>query len=279
MKRLALAFFLLITSPALAADYPARVVGITDGDTLTVLKADKTQVKIRLSGVDAPVTGQDYGSRAKQAASELAFGKDVTIHTTDTDRYGRTIAEVTLPDGKSLGHELTAQGMSWWYVKYAPADRELERLEKDARAARRGLWAQPNPVAPWDWRHGKGVPVTAEVIGNRNRPRLSCPALHQRRPDEGGEQGGIQDGGRGGREGVSEVEGLPVGEIRVRQPVGKSWARGEREWLSARKLTRPFTLRSLVGIRKQSRRRGRILFKHPKNGRNSIGIQTIDRLE
>lgn len=141
MKRL-IPFLTLIFFPscAPAADgYTARVVGITDGDTLTVLKADKSQVKIRLAGIDAPESGQDFGSRAKQAASELAFGKEVTIRPTDTDRYGRTVAEVILPGGKSLNHELVGQGMAWWYRQYAPADKELERLESEAKAAKRGL--------------------------------------------------------------------------------------------------------------------------------------------
>src|SRR4051794_36557451 len=99
---------LLIVSPVRAqtADYSARVVGITDGDTLTVLKANKVQVKIRLHGIDAPETGQDFGTRAKQSASDLAFGKDVTIRARDKDRYGRTVAEVILSDGKNLNHEL-----------------------------------------------------------------------------------------------------------------------------------------------------------------------------
>jgi micrococcal nuclease len=169
MKHL-VASIILIAFPscAPAADgYAARVVGITDGDTLTVLKADKTQVKIRLAGIDAPESGQDFGSRAKQAASEMAFGKEVTIRPTDTDRYGRTVAEVILPDGKSLNHELVGQGMAWWFRQYAPRDKELQRLETEAKAAKRGLWAQANPVAPWDWRHGKGVPVTEEVVGNK----------------------------------------------------------------------------------------------------------------
>jgi endonuclease YncB( thermonuclease family) len=96
MKRLLSLLILLIPFPALAEDYAARVVGISDGDTLTVLKADKTQVKIRLSGIDAPETGQDFGSKAKQTASELAFGKDVTIQVKDKDRYGRTVAVVIL---------------------------------------------------------------------------------------------------------------------------------------------------------------------------------------
>jgi len=140
-----------------------------------VLKADLTQVKIRLAGIDAPETGQDFGSRAKQAASEMAFGKLVTILPRDTDRYGRTVAEVILPDGRSLGQELLRQGLAWRYVRYAPNDKELAGLVAEARAAHRGLWSQPNPIPPWDWRHGKGVPVTAEVIGNRRSHVYHAP--------------------------------------------------------------------------------------------------------
>ena len=166
--------------PGSAVDYPARVVGVSDGDTLTVLKADKTQVKIRLNGIDAPETGQDFGSRAKQAASELAFGKDVTVRPMDTDRYGRTVADVITPDGKSMNREMVRQGMAWWYRQYAPADQELAGLEAEARAAKRGLWAQSDPIPPWDWRHGKGLPATTGLIGNR-RSRVyhapNCPSV------------------------------------------------------------------------------------------------------
>src|SRR5690606_36043907 len=108
MKHLIATFLLVAFSPlpALAADFAARVVGISDGDTLTVLTAEKRQVKIRLHGVDTPESGQDFGTRAKQAASELAFGKQVTVRQVDTDRYGRTVAEVFLPDGRSMNREL-----------------------------------------------------------------------------------------------------------------------------------------------------------------------------
>ena len=98
MRRIfTLLLVLLAARPACGSDYAARVVGIADGDTITVLR-DRTQVRIRLHGIDAPETGQDFGSRAKQAASELAFGKQVTVRPRDTDRYGRTVAEVILPD-------------------------------------------------------------------------------------------------------------------------------------------------------------------------------------
>jgi endonuclease YncB( thermonuclease family) len=142
-----LALLIVIASPAHAADFAAKVVGITDGDTLTVLEG-RRQVKVRLVGIDALESNQDSGSRAKQLASSLAFGKAVTVRPHDTDRYGRTVADVILPDGRSLNREMFGQGMAWWYEKYAPRDRELERLEADARDAHRGLWSQPNPIPP-----------------------------------------------------------------------------------------------------------------------------------
>jgi micrococcal nuclease len=116
----ALLALVLFTAPSCAADdkatpETARVVGISDGDTITVLTPEKKQVKIRLNGIDAPETGQPFGTRAKQLASELAFGKTVTIKERDKDRYGRTVAEVILPDGRSMNHEMVREGMAWWY--------------------------------------------------------------------------------------------------------------------------------------------------------------------
>src|SRR5262249_22276316 len=97
--------------------------------------------------------------------------KVVTIRPRDTDRFGRTVADVILPDGRSLNRELVAGGMAWWFKKYAPDDRDLQRAEADARQAGRGLWSQPNPTPPWDWRGGRAMPATAAVVGNR-RSRL-----------------------------------------------------------------------------------------------------------
>lgn len=177
MKHLShiLLFLALWPFAAQAADFTAKVVGVTDGDTLTVLTAEKRQVKVRLHGVDAPETGQDFGARSKQAASSLAFGKQVTVSEMDRDRYGRTVAEVILPDGKSLNRELVRSGYAWHFVRYAPDDREHATLEAEARAAKRGLWSQPGAVPPWDWRNGQGVPVTAEVVGNRRSLLYHAP--------------------------------------------------------------------------------------------------------
>lgn len=167
LMRAFLLLLLAFVSPACASEYPAKVVGVSDGDTLTVLVAGNRQVKVRLHGIDAPETGQDFGSRAKQIASEMAFGKQVTVREVGRDRYGRTVAEVILPDERSLNREMVRSGMAWWFRRYAPADRELASLEAEARAAKRGLWAQAEAVPPWGWRNGRGIPVTAEVVGNR----------------------------------------------------------------------------------------------------------------
>ena len=82
--------------------------------------------------IDCPEKGQAYGKRAKQATSELVFGKEVTLQTHGHDKYKRTLADVLLPDGMNLNQELVKQGWCWWYRKYAPGDAELERLEKAA---------------------------------------------------------------------------------------------------------------------------------------------------
>ncbi len=80
------------------------------------------------------------------------FGKTVTVNVLDVDRYGRTVGEVILPDGQVLNHELVRTGVAWWYHMYAPDDATLGQLEADARAAKRGLWADAEPVPPWEWR-------------------------------------------------------------------------------------------------------------------------------
>ncbi len=138
----------------LAADFNGRVVGIIDGDTIEVLHHQQGE-RIRLNGIDCPEKGQAFGQRAKQAASSLAFGKNVTIQTHGNEQYKRTLGDATPPDGMNLNQELVKQSLCWWYRKYARADTVLEGLEKDAREARKGLWAHPHPVPPWEWRKRK----------------------------------------------------------------------------------------------------------------------------
>ena len=131
------------------------VISVLDGDTLEVLHNNRAE-RIRLSGIDCPEKSQAFGKKAKHAASALAFGKEVTLQTHGHDKYGRTLAKVLLPDGANLNHELVKQGWCWWYRKYAPGDTVLEGLETEAREAKRGLWVDPHPVPPWEWRHRQG---------------------------------------------------------------------------------------------------------------------------
>lgn len=143
---------LLIPYIALAASFSGKVVKVSDGDTIEVMRQGRAE-KIRLAGIDCPEKKQAFGQAAKRFTLDLAAQKFVTIKVETTDRYGRTVGEVILPDGRSLNRELVRSGYAWWYRKYS-SDASLGSLESEARAARRGLWAEPNPVPPWDWRNG-----------------------------------------------------------------------------------------------------------------------------
>lgn len=137
-----------------ALTWNGSVVGVFDGDTLDVLH-NRHAERIRLYGVDCPEKGQAFGKAAKLMTSALAFGRTVTVKPHDTDRYKRVVAEVFLPDGTNLNHSLVKEGWCWWYRKYAPEDTVLEALEREAREAKRGLWVDPQPVPPWEWRRHK----------------------------------------------------------------------------------------------------------------------------
>jgi micrococcal nuclease len=134
-----------------AALFTSPVVRVLEGDTLEVLHNHHPEL-IRLNGIDCPEKGQAFGLFAEHAAAELVFRKQVTLQTYGLDEYGSTIGDVILPDGMHLNQELVRRGLCWWYQKYAPGDTLLEQLEKAAREAKKGLWADPQSVPPWEWR-------------------------------------------------------------------------------------------------------------------------------
>jgi endonuclease YncB( thermonuclease family) len=140
----------VLAGPAVADEFKARVVGITDGDTITVLHDNRAET-VRLMGVDAPEKRQPYGDRARRFTADLAFDRTVTVLTSGRDRNGRLLGEVVLPDGRSLNQELVRAGYAWWFRRYS-RDVTLARLEAEARERRRGLWAAETPEAPWDYR-------------------------------------------------------------------------------------------------------------------------------
>ncbi|MDY0095912.1 MAG: thermonuclease family protein [Candidatus Vecturithrix sp.] len=140
----------VLASSGYAKTIQGKVIKVLDGDTIDILYQNQPE-RIRLNGIDAPEKGQAYGNKTKQYVLELAEQKIVTVEVTDADRYGRSIGEVTLPDGKSLNREIVKAGYAWWYRKYSK-DASLGELEEEARKAGRGLWADSTPVSPWEWR-------------------------------------------------------------------------------------------------------------------------------
>ena len=157
-------FLALLSGPLLAAEYTGKVVGISDGDTLTLLVPDGAsfkQVKVRLGEIDTPERKQPYGTRAQQTLSELAFNKEARVVVQDTDRYGRTVGRVYV-GGTDVNAELVKQGAAWVYRQYLK-DQSLLALEAEAKAAKRGLWGLPEAerCPPWDWRKGTCASVPA----------------------------------------------------------------------------------------------------------------------
>ncbi|MES3040467.1 MAG: thermonuclease family protein [Pseudomonadota bacterium] len=152
-------FFLLLAlglTPALHARTDAQISGyvisIADGDTLTLLTADKERVKVRLAEIDTPEKKQPYGQKAKQELAGLAFNKNAHISVVDIDRYGRVVGRVVVGD-LEVNAELVRRGAAWVYRDYLKRP-ELIPLEAEARRLRKGLWALPaaERMPPWQWR-------------------------------------------------------------------------------------------------------------------------------
>jgi endonuclease YncB( thermonuclease family) len=153
---------LLAATPAQAVQWSGTVVGVADGDTLTLLDAEKTTHRIRLDGIDAPEKAQPWGERSRQSLSSLAYGRAARAECPKTDRYGRAVCVVTV-EGVDVGLEQLRRGLAWHYRKYAheqPVDvrTRYRAAEEIARAAGLGLWAGPTPVPPWEFRR---VPAAA----------------------------------------------------------------------------------------------------------------------
>lgn len=131
-----------------------RVVGVSDGDTLTVLDASNTQIKIRLAAIDAPEKSQPFGERGKQKLSEICYGKNASVRVVSTDRYGRRVGDVDCA-GINANESMIQTGLAWVYRKYDKGHEYLYAIEEEARNSRRGLWMDTNPIAPWEWRKTK----------------------------------------------------------------------------------------------------------------------------
>lgn len=155
----------LLCAPACAQAWPGDVLTIHDGDTVRVQPADGAAVSIRVYGVDCPELGQPYGTAARDMTAQLLNGQRVEIIPAQARKsYKREVAVVMLPGRATLEDALVSAGLAWVDGRYCkrPECDQWRQHQADAKAARRGLWADDNPVPPWIWRrmpHKRAVPT------------------------------------------------------------------------------------------------------------------------
>lgn len=179
-----LALFVVAQSGALAASlesYDATVISITDGDTV-IVSHDGVPENIRLLDVDCPEKGQPYGQAAKRCLKDMLYLHNVRINAKGKDRYGRTLASVVRDDGTNVNEELLRSGYAWVY-RGRSKNAQLKEFERQAKLSRRGLWNDPEPIAPWQYRSSQ-----KELSSRRNPANVSDPSglirqlLHERNP-------------------------------------------------------------------------------------------------
>lgn len=161
-SHLAMLLMVAFACPAYATKFEGTVTGVLDGDTIKVLHDGHEDV-VRLNSIDCPEKEQPFRQEAKKFTSTKCFGRRVTIDSDKHDRYKRTLGDVILQDGSLLNAELVRAGLAWWYRYFAPDNKVLERLEQQARDAKRGLWADPNPTPPWEFRHRRQHAASTSV--------------------------------------------------------------------------------------------------------------------
>jgi endonuclease YncB( thermonuclease family) len=157
------AFLLALIYLTAADTLSGKVVRIADGDTVTILVGDH-QVRICLFGIDAPERGQDYSRKSKEALADLVFEKDVRVVVHDKDRYGSTVGDIYVGD-TFVNEKMIKDGWAWNYARYSKSKHYAE-LEREAREAKRGLWAGKHPMPPWDYRAQERAEKAKAVSGS-----------------------------------------------------------------------------------------------------------------
>lgn len=150
-------FIFLVAFSAHAETLTGYVVGVSDGDTITVLDSSRQQHKIRLAGIDAPEKAQAFGDHSKQNLAALTFNKNVTVEWSKLDRYGRTVGKVMV-NGIDANLAQIKAGMAWWYEKYRKEQSSVDQqtyaqAEQQARLQRVGMWKDKDQIPPWEFRH------------------------------------------------------------------------------------------------------------------------------
>ena len=185
---LTILFILLLAIPATCFSWPANVISVADGDTITVLYNDQKK-EIRLYGIDCPEKGQSHGEQAKALTTALVAGRNVEVEQKDVDRYGRIVGLVTV-DGQGISELIVQNGYAWVYTKYCKEKfcADWVKLEGVARQQKKGMWSDSVAVPPWEWRaaqrEGKQDQESAPVITiGGNKPAGSGSSGGQYRCD------------------------------------------------------------------------------------------------
>ncbi len=127
-----------------------KIIFVADGDTVGLLDAHKQQHRIRLDGIDAPESGQAFGTKSRQALNDSIYGKEVLVVYEKTDRYGRILGHIYLKDSW-LNYDQLVRGMAWHY-RHFNGDAYLAESQKMAAIGKVGLWRDVSPVPPWRYR-------------------------------------------------------------------------------------------------------------------------------
>jgi micrococcal nuclease len=172
MKTLLLVFAFALTMQTNHVMH-GKVISITDGDTLKIL-VDNSQVTVRLDGIDAPEAKQSFGDKSKDALAKHVFGKTVRVRTSEKDKYGRTLGTVFVGQ-QDINAKMVQEGWAWHFKKYSK-DENLAKLEIEAREAKRGLWADANALAPWEFRDRKSEPVAVAPVASSTSSATSTPS-------------------------------------------------------------------------------------------------------
>jgi len=165
-KALIAAFLLLGTANAVhAEEFSAKVIAVMDGDTVLLLRGN-TRVKVRLADIDAPEKAQAFGEKSKQSLEQLVLNKQVHVDSQAVDKYGRMVAQIKV-DEVNVNHEQVQRGMAWEYSR-SNSRNTLRALQNGALQAKRGLWAQTNPIHPSKWRKSHAVSQRQYTVKNNS---------------------------------------------------------------------------------------------------------------
>lgn len=154
LHRIAIALALAIAgtlSGCLPRDsFEARCVKVYDGDTIEVMAGGPKSLRVRLHAIDAPEKGQPFSNVARKRTRELTEGKRVRVEVRDQDQYDRLVARIYV-DGIDLSEQLIREGLAWHYTRYS-SEIALGQAQREARRTHRGLWQDPDPEPPWEFR-------------------------------------------------------------------------------------------------------------------------------